>query len=190
MKKHIMQCLVTASIVVAGLIAPANVKAQETKKEEKQEQKRDDDIEHCKETRATFIKTDPMLKNLFENSAGYVIFPSIGKGAMGVGGATGNGILFEKGKADGKANMTQVTVGLQAGGKVYSEVIFFESQESLKNFKDSKFEFTGQVSAVAVKAGVSANMKYKEGVAVFTQEKGGLMYEASVGGQKFTYNAY
>ena len=186
MKKYSMQFLLMLSIGLTGLILPANLKAQESKKE----QKKDDDVEHCKETKANFLKTDPMLKNLFENSAGYVIFPSIGKGALGVGGATGNGILFEKGKADGKANMTQVTVGLQAGGKVYSEVIFFENEASLKNFKDSKFEFTGQVSAVAVKAGVSANMKYKEGVLVFTQEKGGLMYEASVGGQKFTYNAY
>ena len=129
------------------------------------------------------------MKSLFENSAGYIIFPNIGKGAVGVGGATGNGILFEKGKAVGKANMSQLTVGAQAGGKVYSEVIFFESRDALQSLKDGKLEFTGQVSAVAVTSGVSANIKYREGVLVFTQEKGGLMLEASIGGQKFTYKS-
>ncbi|MEO6671125.1 MAG: lipid-binding SYLF domain-containing protein [Ferruginibacter sp.] len=186
MKKYSLQFLLILALSFAGVIVPGDTKAQESKKEQKQ----DDDIEHCQETKAAFLKADPMLKTLFENSAGYIVFPSIGKGAMGVGGATGNGILFEKGKAEGKANMTQFTVGLQAGGKIYSEVIFFENQESVKNFKEGKFEFSGQFSAVAVKSGVSANMKYKEGVLVFTQEKGGLMYEASVGGQKFTYNAF
>ena len=186
MKKYSMQFLLMLSILFAVTFVPNIANAQESKKE----QKEDDDINHCKETKAAFIKSDPMLKNLFENSAGYILFPSIGKGAMGVGGATGNGILFVKGQAQGKANMTQMTVGLQAGGKIYSEVIFFENQESLKSLTDGKFEFAGQVSAVAVKTGVSANMKYRDGVLVFTQEKGGLMYEASVGGQKFSYNAY
>ena len=155
-----------------------------------QAEKQDKDIENCLDAKRDFLKKDPMMKSLFENATAYVIFPNIGKGAMGVGGATGNGILFEKGKAVGKANMTQITIGAQAGGKVYSEVIFFENNEALKSLKDGKFEFTGQVSAVAVKAGVSANIKYRDGVMVFTQEKGGLMYEASLGGQKFTYNSY
>ncbi len=189
MKKHSMRRLLTLIIITTGLILPVSLKAQEAK-ETKEVEAKQDDIQHCKEIKADFIKTDGMMKSLFENSAGYVIFPSIGKGAMGVGGATGNGIVFEKGKAIGKANMTQITVGLQAGGKVYSEVIFFETQNALKSLTDGKFEFAGQMSAVAVKAGVSSNIKYRDGVLVFTQEKGGLMYEASIGGQKFTYNAY
>ena len=169
-------------VLLTGLLMPAGIKAQEDKKAK--------DIQHCKETKSAFLKTDKLMKSVFESSAGYVVFPTIGKGGMGVGGATGNGILFEKGKADGKANMKQLTIGLQAGGQVYSEIIFFENQESLDRFKAGKFEFAGQISAVAVKAGVSSDIKYRDGVLVFTQAKGGLMYEASVGGQKFSYTAY
>jgi len=197
MKKYSMHRLAILLIILAGLTVPSRTWAQEAKAEKVGTSEeagktgtKADDIEHCKEIKAKFIKTDGMLKNLFDNSAGYVIFPNIGKGAMGVGGATGNGIVFEKGKPIGKANMTQLTIGAQAGAKVYSEVIFFETAEALKSLTDGKFEFAGQVSAVAVKAGVSANIKYREGVLVFTQERGGLMYEASVGGQKFSYTAY
>jgi lipid-binding SYLF domain-containing protein len=111
----------------------------------------------------------------------------VGKGAIGVGGAAGNGIVYEKGKMIGKAKMKQVSVGFQFGGQAYREVIFFENQGALDRFKQDKFEFAGQASAVAVNKGASVNVKYKNGVMVFTQEKGGLMYEASVGGQKFDY---
>ena len=179
MKKYNMSRLVILLAILTGFILPFSLKAQDKK-----------DIENCIETKNMFIKTDGMMKSLFDNSAGYVIFPNIGKGAIGVGGATGNGILFEKGKAIGKANMSQLTVGLQAGGQVYREVIFFENEEALNRFRGGKFEFAGQASAVAVKAGVSTNIKYREGVMVFTQEKGGLMYEASVGGQKFSYTSF
>ncbi|HEY1869863.1 MAG TPA: YSC84-related protein, partial [Chitinophagaceae bacterium] len=113
-----------------------------------------------------------------------------GKGAIGVGGAAGNGIVFENGNPVGKASMKQVNVGFQFGGQAYREVIFFESADALNRFKQNKFEFSAQASAVAVKTGASADVKYREGVMVFSQEKGGLMYEASVGGQKFEYNAF
>jgi lipid-binding SYLF domain-containing protein len=104
-----------------------------------------------------------------------------------VGGAAGNGIVFENGNMIGKAKMKQVSVGFQFGGQAYREVIFFENKAALDRFKENKFEFAAQVSAVAVTAGASANVKYKDGVMVFTQEKGGLMHEASIGGQKFSY---
>ncbi len=109
---------------------------------------------------------------------------------MVVGGAGGKGILYENGSAAGKAKMIQVTVGAQAGGQSYREVIFLETKEALQHFKEDKVEFSGQVSAVAAKSGASANAKYADGVLVFTQERGGLMLEASVGGQKFTYTAF
>jgi lipid-binding SYLF domain-containing protein len=142
--------------------------------------------------KAEFIKADDGLKAIFEKAIGYVIFPSVAKGALGVGAARGTGQLYEKAKdkPSGEATMTQVTIGLQAGGQAYSELIFFEDQTSLDNFKKGNFEFSAQVSAVAVKAGAGANAKYEKGVMVFTQAKGGLMYEASVGGQKFKYTAY
>jgi lipid-binding SYLF domain-containing protein len=143
-----------------------------------------------KEANATLIKTDEGLKAILEKAKGYVIFPSVAKGGLGVGAAAGTGQLLEKGKVMGEAKLRQVSVGLQAGGQAYIEVICFEDQTSLDNFKKGNFEFSAQVSAVAVKAGVSKNAKYEHGIMVLTLAKGGLMYEASVGGQKFKYEAY
>jgi lipid-binding SYLF domain-containing protein len=147
-------------------------------------------IKDCDEAKAEFIKTDALIKHLFDDATGYVIFPNVGKGAVGVGGASGNGIVFEKGKLIGKAKMTQVSIGLQLGGQAYRELIFFENQETLERFKKDKVEFSAQVSAVAATAGASANAKYTNGVMIFTQQKGGLMYEASVGGQKFKFTVF
>ena len=130
------------------------------------------------------------MQSLFSDAYGYVIFPNIGKAGAGIGGAAGNGIVYEKGSTIGAAKMKQLSVGLQMGGQLYSEVIFFETKDALDKFKQGKFEFSGQASAVAVKAGASANVKYREGVMVFTRAKGGLMYEASLGGQKFNYDAF
>jgi len=143
-----------------------------------------------RKAKSEFIKTDKLMQSLFNNAYAYVIFPNVGKGAAGVGGAAGNGIVYEKGNTVGSAKMKQLSVGLQMGGQVYSEVIFFESRDALDKFKDGKFEFAGQASAVAVKSGASTNVKYREGVMVFTRAKGGLMYEAALGGQKFNYDAF
>jgi len=142
------------------------------------------------EAKAAFLKTDEGLKAIFDKSAGYVLFPSVAKGGLGIGAARGTGQLFDKGKLQGGATLTQVSIGLQAGGQVYSELIFFEDQTSLDNFRKGNFEFSAQVSAVAATAGVSKNAKYEHGVMVLTLAKGGLMYEASVGGQKFKYEKY
>lgn len=142
------------------------------------------------DTIAVFKKTDSALAEFFSKSAGYAVFPKVSKGAVGVGAATGKGQLFEKGKVVGQTGLTQVTVGLQLGGQVYSEIIFFEDEKTLKDFKEGNVEFSAQVSAVAAAEGASKNAKYKLGVAVFTVARGGLMYEASVGGQKFSYKPY
>lgn len=144
-------------------------------------------VSDSKTAKAAFIKADGLMKNLFERSYGYVIFPNVGKGAIGVGGAAGNGTVYERGKNIGKAKMLQVSAGFQFGGQAYREVIFFENKEALDRFKDNKFEFSGQFSAIAAKEGASADVKYRDGVMVFTQGKDGLMLEAAVGGQKFTY---
>ncbi|GAA4752113.1 hypothetical protein GCM10023229_36320 [Flavisolibacter ginsenosidimutans] len=147
-------------------------------------------IEDSKESQAAFVKSDSLMQSLFANSYGYVIFPNIGKGAIGIGGAAGNGIVFEKGTPVGSAKMKQVSIGFQFGGQTYREVIFFENQAALDRFKENKFEFAAQASAVAVTKGASTNVKYRDGVMVFTQEKRGLMYEASIGGQKFDYTSF
>jgi len=143
-----------------------------------------------KEAVALFNKTDSSIARLFGNSAGYAIFPKVAKGGLGIGAARGRGQLFEKGRLLGETKLTQVTIGLQAGGQVYAEVIFFENETTLTNFKEGNVEFSAQVSAVAAAEGVAKNAKFEHGVAVFTLAKAGLMYEASVGGQKFGYEPY
>lgn len=138
--------------------------------------------------KTSFLKQDDSMAKFFNNSYGYMIFPNVGKGGLGVGGASGNGVAYEQGSMIGYAKLTQVTIGFQAGGQSYREVVFFETAKEMKRFKENKIEFSAQVSAVAASAGASADAKYVEGVAVFTMAKGGLMYEASVGGQKFKFN--
>ncbi|UFH35984.1 YSC84-related protein [Flavobacterium acetivorans] len=145
-------------------------------------------VADSKTAKAEFIKADPLMKGLFEKAYGYVIFPNVGKGGLGVGGAAGNGSVYEHNKLTGMAKLSQLSIGFQAGGQAYREVIFFESKKDMERFKESRFEFSAQVSAVAVTEGASANVKYADGIMVFTMQKGGLMYEASVGGQKFKFN--
>jgi lipid-binding SYLF domain-containing protein len=148
------------------------------------------DVKEAQETVAVFKKADPGLSRFFDNAVGYAVFPTVGKGAVGVGGAAGSGVVFEKGKAIGKASLTQVTVGAQLGGQSYSEVIFFETEPALTDFKNGTFALAAQASAVAAAKDASANAKYEKGVAVFTTGKGGLMFEASVGGQKFAFEPF
>ena len=147
-------------------------------------------IEDSKLAKSSFIRADATLKNKFKKAYGYVIFPNVGKGGAVIGGASGNGVVYENGKLIGRARMTQVTVGLQLGGQSYREVIFFEKMNDLERFKGNNFEFSAQASAVAAKDGASDNAKYADGVLIFTQTKGGLMAEASVGGQKFTFKKF
>jgi lipid-binding SYLF domain-containing protein len=141
----------------------------------------------AKEAKKEFIKADSKMASLFESSYGYVIFPNVGKGAVGIGGASGNGVAYEKGKKVGMAKLTQLSIGFQWGGQAYREIIFFEAQKDMERFKENRVELSAQVSAVAAASGASANAKYVEGVMVFTMQKGGLMYEAAVGGQKFKF---
>jgi lipid-binding SYLF domain-containing protein len=149
-----------------------------------------DNVGDADKTVKLYKKTDPGLATFFDNSAGYAVFPGIAKGGAGLGGAYGKGILFEKGKAIGRTTLTQMTAGLQLGGQTYSEIIFFESDKALKEFKGSNFAFSAQASAVALKSGASVNAKYRDGVAVVSATKAGLMFEASVGGQKFTFEPF
>ncbi len=139
------------------------------------------------ETIAAFKNKDPGLKAYFKKAKGYAVFPTVGKGGMVIGGAYGDGEVYKAGKLVGTATLTQVSVGFQLGGQAYSEVIFFGTQRALNDFMKGEYELGAQASAVAVTAGASADADYDGGVAVFTMAKGGLMYEASVGGQKFTF---
>lgn len=145
--------------------------------------------------------------SFFDNSYGYAVFPTIGKGGVGIGGAYGDGRVYANGEYVGDTSMTQVTVGFQFGGQAFSQIIFFEDERAFNEFTSGNFEFGAQANAVAITAGVSAAAttagasagasggkrdattvgKYNKGMAIFTVAKGGLMYEASVGGQKFSY---
>ena len=183
MNKKIIYWSLRFAIVLTTFAIAGTAVGQSTSKEKKL-------VRDCTEAKTDFINTDGLMKNLFSNAYGYVIFPNVGKGGIGIGGAAGNGIVYESGNIIGKAKLTQVSIGFQFGGQSYREVIFFESKSDLDRFKENKIEFSAQASAVAVTAGVSANVKYKDGVMIFTQQKGGLMYEASVGGQKFNFTAF
>jgi lipid-binding SYLF domain-containing protein len=160
------------------------------------------------DTIAVFKKGGESAK-FFDNSYGYAVFPSIAKGGLGVGAAHGKGRVYEQGKYVGDTSMTQVSVGLQAGGQAFSQIVFFEDKKSFDEFTSGNFEFGAGVGAVAITAGASASTgstgtstghsgnkedatthgTYHKGMAVFTVAKGGLMYEASVAGQKFSYKA-
>ena len=132
-------------------------------------------------------KSNPTIQQHFYDAYGFAVYPKITKGGLGVGGAGGKGLVFEDYKVIGGASLAQATLGLQAGGQQYMEVIFFEDKAALDRFKAGKVKFSGQASAVALKDGASADIDYQDGVAVFTKAKGGLMAEASLGGQKFKY---
>ena len=144
-----------------------------------------DDVE---EAIADFVEADASTQWWFDNSYAYAVFPSVGKGAFGIGGAHGSGWVYEQGRLVGRTKLTQVTIGLQLGGQAYREVVFFKDETALEDFKRGNFELSAQASAVAITAGVSGDISYNGGVAIVTIAKGGLMYEASVGGQKFYYD--
>jgi len=121
----------------------------------------------AKEALAAFLEADPGMQK------------------MRIGGARGKGLLYENGKPTAVVTLSQLSIGFQWGGQAYSEYILFQDSPTLSNFKKGNYELGAQVSAVAVTAGVSADAAFVDGMAIFTQAKGGLMYEASVGGQKF-----
>jgi lipid-binding SYLF domain-containing protein len=132
-------------------------------------------------------KNDDTLADFIRHSAGYAVFPEVGKGAIGVGGAYGKGDVYQAGAVIGYCDMTQASIGFQLGGQAYSEILVFEDAAALERFKNGNVRFDAQATAVALKSGAGANAKFANGVAVFTMDEAGLMYEASVGGQKFSY---
>ena len=143
----------------------------------------------------------------FDKCYGYAVFPTIGKGGLGIGGAHGSGRVYEQGRYVGDTSMTQLSFGLQFGGEAFTQIVFLQDRRAFEEFTRGGFEFGAEVSAVVITAGASAGAatsgssagasggkkdattagKYHKGMAVFTIVKGGAMYELSVGGQKFSY---
>lgn len=157
------------------------------------------------------FKSSPTGKEFFGNAYGYAVFPTVGKGGFGIGGAHGKGQVYRGGTATGKTSMSQISIGFQAGGQSYSQIVFFENKKAYDTFTTGEFEFNAGVSAIAINASVGANAgttgnsantgankernrqsgaSYSSGMAVLTVAKGGLMYEASVAGQKYKYEAF
>ena len=134
------------------------------------------------------FRDQPATAPFFRDAVGYAVFPTIGKGGVGIGGAYGKGRVYEQGKHVGNTSMAQVSIGFQFGGQAYSQIVFFEDKRAFDEFTSGNFEFSAQASAVALTSGVAKDAAYSDGVAVFTIEKGGLMYEASIGGQKFSFD--
>ena len=123
----------------------------------------------------------------FEEAYGYVVFPTITRAGVGVGGAYGKGLVFEQGHLVGRGKFSQFTSGIQAGVRVFSMIIFFKDKEALDIYKRARLEFAGQASVTLVTLGASADSSYNSGVAVFTRAKGGAMFEATISGVKFGY---
>jgi lipid-binding SYLF domain-containing protein len=132
---------------------------------------------------------DPSIQRFFEKSYGYAVLPKVFKGAFIVGGAHGGGEVFEKGKMVGFCNMSQASLGFSFGGEFFREIIFFRDKEDLDAFKSEEYTFSAQVTGVALSAGAAAKADYKAGMAVFIMTDTGLMVDASLGGQKFNYEA-
>jgi lipid-binding SYLF domain-containing protein len=157
------------------------------------------------------FKKSEVVQPFFKNAYGHAVFPTIGKGGLGIGGAYGKGQVYQGGKVTGEASLVKLSIGWQAGGQVFSQMIFFEDKRAYDEFTSGEFEFDASASAVAITAGVQAKAgtegatgsasagpatgaqaqgaSYHKGMAVFVHTKGGLMYEASIGGQKFSFKA-
>ncbi|MCH1931424.1 hypothetical protein L9G16_14650 [Shewanella sp. A25] len=188
--KSLLSILAVSSCLIASLITPTAIASEESYEEAL------NNFKHAEET-----------AKFFDGSYGYALFPTVGKGGIGIGGAYGKGKVFKDGNVVGESSLKQLSIGLQLGGQAYSEIIFFEDEKSFKDFTSGSFEFGAQASAVAINMGVNvqtgttgnsagagqsggsqkAKGSYVNGMAVFTAAKGGLMYEASLAGQAFSF---
>jgi len=195
MRKVVIVGIVVSILVFAGVrayagwnpLAKEEEAAEIAKKEKAADAAKKEAIEKVKVTISEFKKRDPSMKVFFDEAYGYAVFPTVGKGAIAIGGAYGQGKVFELGKLIGSATLKQVSIGIQLGGQSYSEIVFFKDKAALDTFTSNNLEFGASASAILVTSGASADTDYSNGVAIFTLPKGGLMAEASVAGQKFRF---
>ncbi|MHC4218232.1 MAG: lipid-binding SYLF domain-containing protein [Planctomycetota bacterium] len=179
-----MRNIVTGLAVLAVAIVVAGCQTAP-----KTDTEKDELVSNAGATIKEFKQVDSTIGDFFDSAKGWAVFPTIGKGGLGVGGAYGKGVLYAGGKMIGYCDLSQGSIGLQIGGQGYSEIIFFQTAGALDSFKAGEFAFSAQATGVAVKAGAAATADYSNGVAVFTKPKGGLMGEASIGGQNFSFVA-
>ena len=154
------------------------------------------------------FRKSPAIQLFFKNAYGYAVFPTVGKGGIGIGGAYGKGQVYRGGKVTGTTKLFKATIGFQLGGQAFSEIIFFQDKRAYDDFTSGEFEFDATASVVAITAGAQAKAgtegatagassgpatgtqaktNYRKGMAVFVHAKGGLMFEAAIGGQKFSF---
>jgi len=144
-------------------------------------------IADARATVIRFVDRDPGLQEWVDHAHGYAVFPGVGKGGLGIGGSYGRGVVFERGEPIGTTRIVQATIGAQIGVQKFSQIIFFQDDAALRTFQRGNYEMSAQASAIIANAGTAATTSYEKGVAVFLMGRGGLMAEASVGGQKFEY---
>jgi lipid-binding SYLF domain-containing protein len=134
---------------------------------------------------------DPTLADKVKSSVGYAIFPQVGKGAVGIEAGSGNGEVFQNGKYIGAAHLSIGGVGLSLGGETYQELILFNTPQAIQDFENNNLKFGADASAVALQAGSAASATFDKdkGVLVFKHTTGGLMFDASLNGQQFTFKA-
>ena len=145
--------------------------------------------ENCQLLIKSMKEKDPGIQKVFDKAFAWAVFPRISKAGIGIGGAGGNGRVYQKGKFIGTTTMTQVSIGFQLGGQVYGEVIFFQDEFTLDKFKNGKFELGANISAIVFDVGAAETAGFKDGTMVFVIPDAGLMYEATLSGQKFTFKA-
>jgi lipid-binding SYLF domain-containing protein len=167
--KHSLAALLLVALTSTATARPEDLKAK------------------AEEAVGNFKLADPGLTNFFAKAAGYVILPKVGEGGFILGGERGDGLVYEKQKLIGKITMKGFSIGAQVGGGSFAEVIFFETPEAQKAFKETKWEMSAKAKANVAASGVAANAKYDQGVAVFTLPTSGAMVAAALGGQKFEF---
>ena len=172
-----LQNLTVSAVIVLAMLVSAQADDAENEKLAKE----------VKTALSNLKAKDSSFEQTLKKVHGYVIFPRIAKGGFIVGGAGGAGEVYQGGKLVGRAQLSQGTIGAQIGGQVFTEVILFENEAALSRFKQSRLEMSAQVSAVAAAEGVAQNAKFSGGLAVITLPIGGLMAEASIGGQKLDF---
>jgi len=206
LKKTAIMALAVSSLTVFASAYSSSVYADDEFSDSTPEMTQDTNDADYDEAISAFHQ-DPRSAAFFKNSYGYAVFPTIGKVGFVIGGAYGKGRVYEHGTFSGNADMTQATIGFQLGGQAFSQIIFFQDQRAYDEFTSGNFEFGAQASAIVISAGanaeastkgtsasanagdkyVKADGQYYKGMAVFSLAKGGLMYEATLGGQKYNF---
>jgi lipid-binding SYLF domain-containing protein len=144
---------------------------------------------NAERTIGKFKEADPSLERFFERAYAYAVFSDIYKGGfMIIGGGHGKGIVYEQGQPIGRSTVTMLNVGPQLGGQSFAEIIFFKDQQALADFTKGNYELSAQLAVVVVKAGMATNTDYSNGVAIFAMPNAGIMGEATIGGQKFSFS--